>query len=71
MTNWSRRRMVQTAVAVSTVGLAGCGLPGGESEDGEDGGENGEDEGGENGDTEGEDGEESDARSSAAFAREG
>jgi len=72
----SRRRVVHAAVALSTAGLAGCGMPGGEGEEdgneddggseegGEDGGEEGDEENDEGGEEEnGEEGEGSDARS--------
>jgi len=69
----SRRRfLLGTGVAIGTVGLAGCGIPGGGEEEGdeeggggeeggeEDGGEEGED--GEDGGEEGEDGEDEEER---------
>jgi hypothetical protein len=47
----SRRRfLLGTGVTVGTVGIAGCGIPGGGEEDEEDeGGEGGEEAGGEDG----------------------
>ncbi|WP_276300794.1 hypothetical protein [Halorussus lipolyticus] len=54
MARRSRRRFVQVSLAGIAVGLAGCGMPGGEG-DGEEGGEEGDEEGEEGGEEGGED----------------